>query len=39
MSQFKKYHRSGNLKINNLGIFQSLELCILVDKSFQFLLT
>jgi len=26
LSQFKKYHPSGNLKFNNLGIFQSFEL-------------
>jgi len=25
LSKFKKYHLSGNLKFNNLGIFQSLE--------------
>jgi len=28
LSQFKKYHPSGNLKFNNVGIFQSLKLCI-----------
>ena len=27
-----KYHPSGNLKINNLGIFQTFELRILVEK-------
>jgi len=32
LSQFKKYHPSGNLKSNNLGIFQSLKLRILVEK-------
>jgi len=32
LSQFKKYHPSGNLKFNNLGIFQSLKLRILVGK-------
>jgi len=26
LSQFKKYHPSGNLKLNNLGISQSLKL-------------
>jgi len=30
----KKYHPSGNLKFNNLGIFQSLELVILMEKNF-----
>jgi len=30
--QFKKYHPSGNLKFNNLGIFQSLKLRILEIK-------
>jgi len=34
--QFKKYHPSGNLKLNNLGIFQNLKLRILMKKSFQF---
>jgi len=28
LSQFKKYHPSGNLKFNYLGIFQSLKLLI-----------
>jgi len=32
MSQFKKYHPSGNLKFNNLGFFQSLKLRILMEK-------
>jgi len=32
LSQFKKYHPSGNLKFNNLGIFHSLKLRILVGK-------
>jgi len=32
LSQFKKYHPSGNLKFNNLGIFRSLKLRILVKK-------
>ena len=32
MSQFDKYHPSGNLKFNNLGIFQSLKLRILMEK-------
>jgi len=40
LSQFKKYHPSGNLKFNYLGIFQSLKLRILMEKkSFQFLLS
>jgi len=26
LSQFKKYHPSGNMKFNNLGIFQNLKL-------------
>jgi len=30
LSQFKKHHPSKNLKFNNLGIFQSLKLCILI---------
>jgi len=29
---FEKYHPSGNLKYNNLGIFQSLKLCNLMGK-------
>jgi len=32
LSQVKKYHTSGNLKFNNLGIFQSLKLRILILK-------
>jgi len=35
LSQFKKYHLFGNLKFNYLGIFQSLELRILVEKILQ----
>jgi len=31
-SQFKEYHPSGNQKFNNLGIFQSLKLRILMEK-------
>jgi len=31
--QFKQYHPSGNLKFNNLGIFQSLKLRILMEKN------
>ena len=31
LSQLKKYHSSGNLKFNNLGIFQSLKLRILLE--------
>jgi len=34
VSQFKNYHPSGNPKNNSLGIFQSLELRILVEKFF-----
>jgi len=33
LSQFKKYHLSGNLKFNNLGIFQSLKFRILMGKN------
>jgi len=33
LSQFKKYHPSGNLKFNYLGIFQSLKLLILMQKN------
>jgi len=32
LSQFKKYHPSGNLKFYNLGIFKSLKLRNLVRK-------
>jgi len=32
LSQFKKYHPSGNLKFNYLGIFQSLIFHILMEK-------
>jgi len=32
LSQFKKYHPSGNLKFYNLGILRSLKLRILVRK-------
>jgi len=32
LSHFKKYHPSGNLKFNNLGIFQSLKLRNLMGK-------
>jgi len=38
LSQSKKYHPSGNLKFNDLCIFQSLKLRILMEKSLQFLL-
>jgi len=31
--RFKKYHLSGNLKFNYLGIFQSLKLRILMEKN------
>ena len=33
MSQFKKYHPSENVKFNNLDIFQSLKLRILMRKN------
>jgi len=33
LSQFKKYHPSGNLNFYNLGILKSLKLRILVKKS------
>jgi len=32
LSQFKKYHPSGNLKFEYLGIFQGLKLRILMGK-------
>jgi len=32
LSQFKKYHPSGNLKFNYLGISQSLKLLISMEK-------
>jgi len=32
LSQLKKYHPSGNLKFNNLDIFQSLRIPILMGK-------
>jgi len=32
LSQFKKYHPSGNLKFYNFGILKSLKLGILVRK-------
>jgi len=32
LSQFKKYHPSGNLKFDYFGIFQSLKLRILKEK-------
>jgi len=28
----KKYHPSGNMKLNNLGIFKSLELRFLMEQ-------
>jgi len=37
-SQFQEYHPSGNVKVNTLGIFQSLKLHVLMGKSFQYLL-
>jgi len=33
LPQFKEYHLSGNLNLNNLGIFQSLKLRILMEKN------
>ena len=40
LSQFKKYHPSGNLKFIILGIFQGLKFRILMgEKSLQFLLS
>jgi len=33
LSQFKRYHPSGNLKFNYLGIFPSLKLHILISKN------
>jgi len=32
LAQFKKYRPSGNLKFNNLGIFQSLKFRISMEK-------
>jgi len=32
LAQFKKYHPSGNLNFNYLGIFQSLKLRISMNK-------
>jgi len=32
VSQFKKYHPSGNLKLNYLGIFHGLKLRTLMGK-------
>jgi len=32
LSQFKKYHLSGNLKFDSLGVFQSLKYLILMEK-------
>jgi len=32
LSQFKKYHPSGNIKFNYLGIFQSFKSRILMEK-------
>jgi len=36
LSQLKKYHPSGNLKLNYLGIFQSLKLRSLMGKILSF---
>jgi len=30
--QFKEYHPSGNLKFHNIGIFQSVKFCNLMEK-------
>jgi len=35
LSQFEKYHPSGNLKLNNLGTFQVLKLRNLIEKILQ----
>jgi len=37
VSQFKKYHLSGNLKFNNLAISQSLKILIQWRKFIEFL--
>jgi len=37
LSQFEKYHPSGNLKFDYLGIFQSSKLRDLIEKSSEFL--
>jgi len=36
LPRFKKYHPSGNLKFNNLGVFQILKLHILVGEILPF---
>jgi len=36
LSEFKKYHTSGNLKFNNVGIFQSSKLLILMGNILHF---
>jgi len=33
LSQFTKYHTSGNLNFNNLGILTSLKFRILMEKN------
>jgi len=33
LSQFKKYHPYGNIKLNYLDIFQSLKFRILIEKN------
>jgi len=33
LSLFKKYHSSGNVEFNNLGIFQSLKLRNFVERN------
>jgi len=37
--KFEKYHSSGNLKFNHLGIFQSFKLRVVAEKIFQFLVS
>jgi len=32
LPKLKKHHPSGNMKFNNLGIFQNLKLRILIEK-------
>jgi len=39
LSKFIKYHPSENLKFYNNGIFQSLKLRNLIEKSFEFLIS
>jgi len=39
LSELKKYHPTGNLKFNNLGIFQRPKLRNIREKTFEFLLS